>query len=239
MSTFRTLLRAAVVALPLGLAGAAVARAQTANYDFYVAGFKVGTMTFTPETGARDYSAQARISAAGIVGAFLTFDYAASSSGALGKAGPVPRLFQAVSDSPSGRRTTRIDWKNGVPVKVTVEPPREDEPDPREQAGTVDPVAAGVAVLSDGPAERMCATTVDIFDGSRRSRLTVGPRRAVKGGFTCAGTYARLKGEPHTLSSQREFPFTLTFSEGADGMAKVRRIETKTSFGTAAMERRS
>lgn len=239
MSTFRKLARAALLALPVGAAAGTAAQAQTANYDFYVSGIKVGTMSFTPESSAREYSARARVSAAGLVGAFLKFNFEGVSRGTLGRSGPVPVTFQAVSDSPRGRRTTRIDWENGVPARVTIEPPRENPPDPREQAGTLDPISAGFAMLRDGPAERMCDATVDIFDGSRRSRLTIGPRRAVEGGFTCAGTYARLRGEAHTLSSQSEFPFTLTFSETAGGMAMVRRIETSTNFGTAAMERRS
>lgn len=239
MSTFRKLARAALLALPVGAAAGTAALGQTANYDFSVSGIKVGTMSFTPESGAGEYSARARVSAAGLIGAFLKFNYEGASRGTLGRSGPVPASFQAVSDSPKGRRATRIDWRDGVPVKVTIDPPRDNPPDPREQAGTLDPISAGFAVLRDGPSERMCGRTVDIFDGSRRSRLTIGPRRAAEGGFTCAGTYARLKGEAHTLSSQTEFPFRLTFSETADGMAKVRRIEANTNFGTAAMERRS
>ena len=238
MSIFRTALRAAALALPLGLAGAQ-AWGQTATYDFYVTGIKVGTMAFTTRENARDYSAAARISASGIVAAVLNFTFDGSARGVLAKGAPVPTLFEAVSDSPKGRRTTRIDWKNGVPTKVTITPPRDNDPAPGEQGGTLDPISAGFALLRDGPAERMCATSVDIFDGSRRSRLKLGARQPAKGGFTCSGTYARIKGEPHSLSSQTEFPFTLTFTQDADGIARAQRIQTSTSFGKATLERRS
>lgn len=238
MSPLRTAACAALLALPLGLTGAR-AWSQTATYDFYVTGIKVGTMAFSTQEGARDYSAAARINASGIVAAVLDFTFDGASRGVLAEGAPVPTLFEAVSNSPKGERTTRIDWKNGVPTKVTIAPPRENEPAPGEQAGTLDPVSAGFALLRDGPAERMCATSVDVFDGSRRSRLKLGARQPAQGGFTCSGTYARIKGEPHSLSSQTEFPFTLTFSQDANGMARAQRIQTSTSFGRATLERRS
>jgi hypothetical protein len=239
MSILRTAARAAFLAVPLGLAGAQ-AWGQTANYDFYLAGIKVGTMAFTTRESARDYSAGAEINASGLVAAVLTFTFDGSARGGIAKSGaPVPSVFEAVSDSPKGKRTTRIDWKNGVPVAVTIEPPRDNQPAPGDQAGTLDPISAGFALLRDGPAERMCATSVDVFDGSRRSRLKLGERRPAQGGFTCSGTYARVQGEPHSLSSQTEFPFTLTFSRDANGMARTQRIQTSTSFGKATLERRS
>jgi hypothetical protein len=231
--------RAIAFALALGAAVPAVQAAdQTATYDFYVSGIKVGTMSLATQEGARDYGAQARINAAGIIGALLTFSFDGTSKGTIKGGAPVPMLFEAVSDSPKGRRTTRIDWKNGVPTKVVIDPPRDHDPDPKTQGGTLDPIAAGFALLRDGPEARMCATSVDLFDGSRRSRLRLGDRTATEDGFACAGTYARLEGEPHSLSSQREFPFTLYFS-ARDGTAQLRRIQTKTSFGLATLERRS
>lgn len=238
MPILRTAPRAALLVASLGCGTAAWG--QAANYDFYVSGIKVGTMSFATEESARDYSARAKINASGIVAALLRFAFDGTARGGIAKSGkPVPALFQSASDSPQGKRTTRIDWKNGVPTKVTLEPPRDGEPNPADQAGTLDPVSAGFALLRDQPSEGLCATSVDIFDGARRSRLKLGPKQPARGGFTCSGTYARVKGEPHSLSAQREFPFTLTFTEGADGTARAQRIQTSTSFGTATLERRS
>lgn len=231
---------ATVLALMTG-AGAAQAANESATFELYVSGIKAGTMSLVTDASATQYSARARIDAAGMLGTFLTFAYDGRANGALtAKGNVVPSRFQALSQSPRGDRTTRIDWKNGKPTSVSIEPPRDNAPDFSDQAGALDPISAVFAMLSDGPADSLCATTVRVFDGSRLSQLSLGQRRpAVDNGFTCDGTYARLRGEAHSMTSQREFPFQLVFSPTSDGAARLERIEAPTSFGKAVLQRRS
>ncbi len=232
--------RVLAVALAMALTvPAARAASLSANYDFYVSGIKVGTVSLATEESASSYSARAKVGTAGLLGAFLSFTYDGTAQGALGRGGPVPSLFTATSVTSGKKKTARIDWTNGAPAKVTVNPPRDVKFDPANLKGSLDPVSAAFAVLRDGPAERMCSKKIDLFDGSRRSRLTVGPRRAEAGGFSCAGSYARLEGEAQSLTPEGETAFTIRFATQSDGTARVRRIETGTSFGTAALERRS
>lgn len=238
------ILRPALRALALAVAitgGAAGARAaETAKFDLYVAGIRAGTMSIDADQTQTSYSAKARIDAAGVLGALLTFKYDASSSGAITSKGVVvPSRFQARSITPGSDHTTKIDWKNGKPVKVSIIPPRDNAPDPAEMAGTLDPVAATVSALLDAPKEKLCDTSVRVFDGSRVSLLKFGPRVAEGTGFTCAGTYARIKGAAHTASGQREFPFKLVFVPGTGGLSKLERIETSTGFGKAVLQRRA
>ena len=100
------------------------------------------------------------------------------------------------------------------------------------------PVSAGFALLRDNSPDAICNTTIDVFDGSRRSRLSVGKPVAAGDGYSCAGTYARLEGEAHSLSSQSEYPFTLTFAPAGVGQVRIERIETRTRFGPAVISRR-
>lgn len=230
--------RALSLALVLA-AMAPAARAATASYDFYVSGIKVGTVTLVTDEGAADYSARAKISTAGLLGVFLSFNYDGNAQGALSGGKPVPTLFTATSVTSGTKKSTRIDWANGAPAKVTVNPPRSQPLNLAAAQGTLDPVTAAFALLRDGPAERMCDTKVELFDGSRRARITLGPRRAEKGGFACGGSYSRLEGEGNSLVSAQDSPFTLRFTQGSDGTARVRRIETRTGFGSATLERRS
>ncbi len=123
-------------------------------------------------------------------------------------------------------------------MRVSVQPPRKHAPDPARVVGALDPVSAGFALLRDNAPENICDVSVDVFDGSRRSRLTVGKPVAAQGGFVCEGTYARLEGEAHSLSSQSEYPFTLTFAPTGDGQVRIERIETRTRFGPAVISRR-
>ena len=131
-----------------------------------------------------------------------------------------------------------MDWKDGVPVSVSVIPPRKTAPDPALQGGTLDPVSAGLALLGDAAADEVCDASVDVFDGSRRSRLSLGAPVVKDGAVTCKGAYSRIEGEAHSMSDQREYPFEVTFREGGDGLARLERVETRTQFGKAVLERR-
>ena len=228
-----TALAAAVALAPLGAA------AEEATFDFYISGIRAGEMTLDIETRDGDYAAASRIDAAGVVGLLVSFYYDGMAEGRLGGDGKVvPRRFVANSKSPRAERHTEIDWKDGTPSRVSVEPPRKSGPDPAYQGGTLDPISAGVAILRDAAPEAVCDTSVDVFDGSRRSRLTLAKPVAEGDALVCAGTYSRLEGEAHTLSSQREYGFEIVFRRNASGVAQLERIETKTNFGLAVVERR-
>ncbi len=234
------LLRSALAGALVAAAIAAPAAAETAVFDFYVAGIKAGEVRLDLDESKGAYQAKSRIEAAGLVGALVTISYNGSASGSLTRAGmPVPSLFQAHSVTPRTDRRSRIEWKNGVPSSVTVEPARKKAPDPAKQGGTLDPVSAAFAVLRDLPRDQLCDKTLMVFDGSRLSRLRLEPARDTGDTFTCAGKYARVEGEAHSLSSQKDFPFELVYAEQPNGVGRLEKIETRTSFGTATLQRRS
>jgi hypothetical protein len=227
--------------LVLGLVlAAAPAAAERAEFDFYIAGIRVGQLTFESRNSGGGYSAASRIETAGVVGAFVNFFFDGTSTGSLSGSGKVvPSTYRADSKSPRGPKRTEIDWKGGVPVKVSVVPPRKSPPDPANQGGTLDPISAGLALLFDRQADDVCSKTVDVFDGSRRSRLALGKPEPAAGEIACGGTYARVEGEASSLASARQFPFRLVFRANGDGSAALQRIETSTDFGRAVLERRS
>jgi hypothetical protein len=215
------------------------AAAERAEFDFYIAGIRVGELSFQSTRSGTEYAAASRVDAAGLIGAFVTFFFEGESTGSVSGTGAVvPETYRSDSKSPRGPKRTEIDWEGGVPVKVSVEPPRESAPDPAQQRGTLDPISAGLALLFDRPANGVCNTAVDVYDGSRRSRLVLGAPEAAAGEIACGGTYARLEGEASSMASAREFPFRLVFHANGDGSAELRRIETRTDFGKAVLERR-
>ena len=224
--------------LALSLA-AGPAAAERADFDFYIAGIRVGAMSFASARSGAQYSAASRIEAAGVLGAFVNFYFDGASTGSVsGKGAVVPATYRADTKSPKGPKRTEIDWKGGAPVRVSVEPPRNSAPDPAKQGGTLDPISAGLAVLFDRPANDVCDTSVDVFDGTRRSRLVLGRPETAGAEIACGGTYARLEGEASSMASAREFPFRLVFHANGDGSAHLMRIETRTDFGRAVLERR-
>ncbi len=235
-------LRASLAFAALGLAAMAAAPeaapADQSSFSFSISGIHVGQMSLGLEQSGDRYDASTRIDTAGIVGVFADFFFDGAASGNIVSGGEVvPQLFTATSKSPRALRHSRIEWKNGTPVKVSVEPPRDSSPDPADQTGTLDPVSAGVRLLRDAPANEICDTTILVYDGSRLSRLKVAAPREKDERLICDGTYARLKGEASSLVGAREFPFSITFVRRPDGTATLERIEAPTDFGQAIVAR--
>ena len=239
------ILRALLPAAALGLAATAVlplsasrAADDRSSFSFSIAGIRVGAASFAFEQSGASYSASTRIDTAGVVGMLTDFFFDGQASGRLASGGEVvPQLFTATSKSPRALRKSRIEWKDGTPVKVSVEPPRDSAPDPAEQGGTLDPVSASLRLLRDAPVSEICNTTVMVYDGSRVSRLKVAAPVEKDGRLVCAGAYARLKGEASSLVGAREFPFSITFGRTSNGMATLERIEAPTNFGQAVIAR--
>lgn len=232
-------LAAVMAAGPALGASPALAEAFDAAFDFRIAGIKAGEIAMAGDATGDTYLARAEVRTTGLLGVFADFFYDGTSEGWVTASGRmVPETFTASSRSPRDDRETRIDWEEGTPVYVSVEPPRSTAPEPSTQAGTLDPVSAGFALLRDGPRDEICAKAVDVFDGSRRSRITLGAPQDEDGQIICNGSYERLEGEENTFNSEAAYAFKLIFSEAGGNMARLERIETRTEYGGAALVRR-
>jgi Protein of unknown function (DUF3108) len=234
---------AAVLSAAIFLAAAASGpgRAQpfAAAFDFRLVGIKAGEIVMAGVDGGDTYSAEADVRTAGVVGAFADFFYDGSSEGRVASDGRlIPETFTARSRSPRDDRETRIEWDAGTPVFVSVEPPRSSAPEPSTQGGTLDPVSASFALLRDGPQDEICRKSVDVFDGSRRSRIVLGQPQPEDGLLVCNGSYERLQGEASSWNTSSAYPFRVMFREADGGMARLERIETRTDYGMASLVRR-
>jgi hypothetical protein len=233
-------LRIAMLAAGLGAAlPASPALAGSSVYDLKLAGVRLGEIRIDAEESGESYRAASRIVSTGLVGAFTDYGFVGEATGRLAADGSIaPERFRATSVSPRAERRTEIDWQGTTPVRVSVVPPRSREPDPARMVGALDPVSAGFALLRDNAPENICDASIEVYDGSRRSRLVLGDPVKGDGTLSCNGTYARLEGEAHSLSSQTEYPFRLVFRPRGDGLMRLDRIETETRFGRAVVARR-
>jgi hypothetical protein len=223
----------------VALAVAVPAGAETATYALSLAGIPLGEVTLASERSGSDYAAAMSVTPNGLVAAMTSYSFDGRSSGEIdGEGRLAPLRFTARSSSPRADRRTEIEWRGDVPVRVSVVPPRSSAPDPASVVGALDPVSAGFALLRENDPDDICDADIEVFDGSRRSRLSVAEPVAGERGLTCSGVYARLEGEAHSLSSQREYPFTLTFVPDGQGQVRLERIETRTRFGLALVSRR-
>jgi len=221
----------------LAVAGGPAA-AENANFGFSLAGIPIGSMVLASKETGGQYQATARLDTTGVVGMLASFFFDGAANGTLtGDGKVVPSQYKATSKSIRALRHTDIGWKNGVPVSVSVNPPRSSAPDPAEQGGALDPVSAGFRLFRDMPPGEVCNTTVFVFDGSRRSRLVLAPPERNGRQLTCAGKFARVEGEAASMADLREFPFSIGFRVDDQGMAQLTRIEAPTNFGTAVISR--
>lgn len=213
--------------------------AETAQFSISVAGIPAGELTLSARMGDGRYTAASRIRATGLVGAVARLRFDGEATGRVqGNGRLTPERYTARSRSTRAERETEIVFENGHPARVSVVPPRGSAPDIAAQRGTLDPVSAAAALLSDNSPERVCNARVALFDGSRRSELVIGRAENRDGALVCNGLYRRVEGEAHAVSDQTDWPFRLVFRVNGAGLAELRRIETQTRFGMAVMERR-
>jgi hypothetical protein len=210
-----------------------------AQMDFYISGFRVGVFTLASTQEGNRYTATGRIDPTGLIALFADYFFDGTATGEIRSDGRVvPVRYDAVSKSPRRLRNTVIEWRNGTPFRATVEPPRSTAPDPAAQRGALDPVSAGFQLFRDAPVDQICNITVDVFDGSRRSRLRLSAPVAEGPLLNCAGAFSQIEGEAHSAGQLEEFPFQIAFRADDDGIAQIERIEAPTRYGRAVISRR-
>ncbi|MEO0388873.1 MAG: DUF3108 domain-containing protein [Pseudomonadota bacterium] len=227
----------------VALANSVQAASTDQRYDVYASGIKLGSLALKADNNGSQYAVSGRVSGGGLVGIFVTFDFSGTSQGSVRTDGRLqPIAYQARSDDGKTARTTRIAYRGGTPVSVSTDPPRNPrayDAKPGAQGGTLDPISAVYAILGDAPVGQACGKTVEVFDGNRRSRLALGARQAAGDGrFVCAGTYTRVAGySEKLLREKRTFPFQIQWLD-RDGMMRVERFSTDTTFGRVNAIRR-
>ncbi len=225
-----TVLTALVVAF------ATAAAAAPAHYSLTLAGFPLGVLVVDQAIAGGDYDATARFETTGLAG-LLDYSFDGEARGLIAGRSLTPLHFTAKSKSPRALRHTRIDWEDGVPALVAVDPPRDEGVDPATTAGALDPVSALTQLFRNTTADGACGMEIEVFDGSRSVRLTLAQPLRVDGAITCDGTYLRLGGEPLTPIDPPECPFRLSYREGPDGQAVLETIRIPTRFGQAVIAR--
>jgi len=232
------------MALAFGASGQGAANGETQQvYELSVAGLRVATVGLSVNEQGLRYAARGVLRGSGIIGSFVNLAFDGTARGFAQSNGQlVPEQYEATRGKGDKQRAVSMRYVQGTPQSVTLTPPRKRKRpydiDPTAQRGTLDPVSAAVALLPDRPAGRACGRVIEIFDGTRRSRITIGALRELDGKIRCAGVYERVSGySPRSMREQTRFNFMLNYRR-VDGMMQVMRIEMETTLGRAVARRR-
>jgi len=212
-------------------------------FDVVLKGLRAGKLTLRGSVEGTAYEASGTLESAGLVRLVRKVKYVAEASGTLKNGRYTPARYSEVADT--GKRVSEsvVEYRNGVPQVKVYNPPRPPiatDVNPATQGGTLDPLTALYATLRDVPAAEACTLAVVMFDGKRRSQITLSaPEPVAGGGVACAGEYRRLAGFTDTeMADKVAFPFRLIYVPVGEGMMRVNLIETDTTFGQGLLRRR-
>ncbi len=238
------MLKAMMVVGVMMLGGAGATAGETRQmFDLSIAGLRVATVGLAVKQEGAGYSARGVLRGSGVIGSLVNLAFEGTVQGVAGADGALqPQRYVAVRGKGDKAREVVMRYAQGVPQEVTLTPPRKRSRPydiaHGEQGGTLDPVSAAAALLPDRPAAAACERVIEIFDGTRRSRITLGARQALEGGMRCAGAYERVAGySPKSMQEQTRFNFVLSYRAVGEVM-QLMRIEMETEYGRALARRR-
>ena len=212
------------------------------RFDVILRGIPAGQLVFKAEQAGGRYAVAGKVQSTGIVAALLTFRYDATARGTVTPDGFRPSFYSQDTDRRGRKAQSKMAYSAGVPQPPQITPPRGPatyDLDPATQGGTVDPLTAIFAVLRDHPRDSACNISLTLFDGRRRTQLTLGaPTLQTDGTATCSGDYKRLGGfSPEDFAERSVFPMTLKLRPNADKL-RVTEVLVPTVYGDAVLRRR-
>ncbi|RMF33154.1 MAG: DUF3108 domain-containing protein [Alphaproteobacteria bacterium] len=234
---------AGLTLLAMALAGSSRAAERfDARFDLYLGGIRAAEILIRTEWEGARFEGRSLLRTVGLAKLIYKGFYRVRAEGRLDGTGLREGLFVADSAFGGKRQQVRVAYRNGRPDIVEADPPFRPKPwqiEPRAQAGTFDPFSAALMLIRPEPAERICNRKVDIFDGRRRTRISLGPPYRAHDGLRCAATYERVGGfSPRTMRKGRTFEFTAVFRVNDAGLAELRQVFGGTDFGVAVARRR-
>ncbi|WP_071672850.1 DUF3108 domain-containing protein [Nioella nitratireducens] len=207
----------------------------TARYDVRFGPLRIAEIVLRASDTQSAYAVAGRVTSAGIAGAFRDIRFDLAAEGRRIGVAFLPLSYR--EDVDTGRRASRVSlvYPDGGPVLQSIIPAHAPQPwdvDPAAQGDTIDPMSALYRLARPRPLEALCDWSVAVFDGRRRSSLSVGPVEVESGRALCLGVYARIAGfPPEDMAERRDFPFVVEFSAEEDGRWRLTRVETQTLYG--------
>lgn len=220
---------------------ASVAQAERLQFSISVGGFPVGTIETNGTVKGNQYSATGKMRTSGLVSMIRSFKYDGKVRGSVRGDTFMPKSYSEQFDTGSRVSNVAMSYSNGVPRVDKYVPKRAPRPydiKASAQKGTVDVLTGAYATLRDVKAENLCNKTIKMFDGRRRTNISLKKPKISGDGATCSGIFSRIAGYPaDDLAKQKHFPFTLSYTKRGD-VYSLQEFTTQSTLGKVRAKRR-
>ncbi len=188
------------------------------QFDLRFRGITVAEITLAARETPASYSLAGRLTSTGMMRLFARVRFDTQVEGHRQALDFAPQRYR--EDIDTGRRISSVDlrWQGGAPTRLTQVPAPDTYAVPATEAvGTIDPLTAIWRVLRSAPEAELCYFELQVYDGARRSQLSLGPRERDGARLSCAGQYRRIAGfSAEDMAERQEFPFTAEYTRQGD-----------------------
>ncbi len=242
MTLAARILSAAALAAVLSPAPALAGQTDSAVFDLTLRGISAGSLSISGAIDGESYVASGVLKSGGLIALVKKVRYDARAHGRYAGGHFTPARYEEDADTGKRQSQSVMDYRAGVPQVKKYNPPKPPKPsdiDPATQGGTVDPLTALFAALRDVPAADACKLAVYLFDGKRRSQVTLADPKPVDAGLSCTGEYRRLEGfSDKDMAEKSRFPFMLRYEPLGNGHLRVVEVTMDTLYGKGRLKRR-
>ena len=227
--SFRLLLQSLLFTLPLG----ALAQERVQTYEVRGLGVKLGTFQLGSAQEGTAYTVASQFQTSGMMQVFARIRMDMRAFGTLN--GPTPTPAQYVENIDTGRRQSDVTltWSGGLPQVTDGQLNPEGTPaDPTAQGDALDPASMLFRVATPRPGDALCDLNQPVFDGARRTRVTLAAAQASGDAVTCRGKFTREAGySAEQLDRAKSFDLDLSYTPGPEGLYLLTEAKIDTILG--------
>jgi len=218
---------------------------SVASFEVWADGFHIGQLSARYKTTVSGYTITVKGKAAGILGFLLRASYDGISKGAFVANGRMrPNVFYARTSRIFKKRVQRVDYRNGLPIKVAIAPKRDltEMSDPSlVRTARLDPLSFFAIFMQDRRSG--CPASADLYDGRRLTHVTLAPTppaaKDAENHLRCVGSYQITRGPDHSiLPGIRSFPVQFDYArDKGQTMFRLDRIEVTSGSNHVVLTR--
>ena len=224
-----------IVLIAGGHAVGAESRTDQLEYAVYLGGVRIGKIKMIAESSDKEFKIDASIATSGLASVLSGFQHRSQVRGTVRKGEFRQRAYISVTKTRKRKSEVGIVYSGDRPNLKYYRPEREPSDHdlvPSEQTGTLNPTITAYFMLRDATDETLCDQTYEVFDGRRRTRLSIGAAEFKDDEVICDALFARVAGySPEALDERSGFETRLFYRPAGNGTYRLRKITAETTIG--------